>query len=79
MDTLLRKPGGFRDYRYQQALFPQPVFRQAWERLEQWYVQRTADLMYLRVVAIDTVGNSQGLRQGFCDRQKDSVMLLAQF
>lgn len=31
------------------------------------------------VLPMDTVGNSQGLRQGFYDRQKDSVMLSAQF
>ena len=29
VDTLLRKPGGFRDYRYRNDLFPRAVFRQA--------------------------------------------------
>ena len=33
IDTLLRKPGGFRDYRYRDDLFPTAVFRQAWEAL----------------------------------------------
>jgi hypothetical protein len=50
IDTLLRKPGGFRDYRYRDALFPTLVFRRAWEQLKQWYTPRQADLTYLRVL-----------------------------
>jgi transposase InsO family protein len=50
IDTLLRKPGGFRDYRYRDALFPSLVFRRAWEQLNQWYTPRQADLTYLRVL-----------------------------
>jgi hypothetical protein len=50
VDSLLRKPGGFRDYRFQQALFPQPVFRQTWDRLNQWHVAHKADLIYLRIL-----------------------------
>jgi len=52
IDTLLRKPGGFRDYRYREALFPRLVFRQAWERLQQWYAPRKADLIYLRILKL---------------------------
>jgi hypothetical protein len=48
--TLLRKPGGFRNYRYQQALFPLPVFRQTWDQLNVWYSERKADLVYLRIL-----------------------------
>ena len=33
IDTLLRKPGGFRNYRYREDLFPTLIFRQAWEQL----------------------------------------------
>ncbi|MBK9096038.1 MAG: hypothetical protein IPM84_25440 [Anaerolineae bacterium] len=50
VDSLLRKPGGFRDYRYREALFPTVVFRQAWEILNQWHSPRKADLIYLRIV-----------------------------
>jgi transposase InsO family protein len=50
IDTLLRKPGGFRDYRYREALFPSLVFRRAWEQLQQWYTPRKADLTYLRIL-----------------------------
>jgi hypothetical protein len=50
IDTLLRKPGGFRDYRYRQALFPQPVFQQTWEALGSWHSTHKADLVYLRIL-----------------------------
>jgi hypothetical protein len=52
VDSLLRKPGGFRDYRYREALFPTPLFRQAWENLNQWHAPRKADLIYLRVLRL---------------------------
>jgi hypothetical protein len=50
--TLLRKPGGFRNYRYRDDLFPSSVFRQAWEQLNQWSAPRKADLTYLRVLSL---------------------------
>lgn len=52
IDSLLRKPGGFRDYRYRDSLFPCLVFRQAWERLSTWYAPRRADLIYLRILRL---------------------------
>lgn len=52
IDSLLRKPGGFRNYRYREALFPSVVFRQAWEQLQQWYAPRKADLTYLRILRL---------------------------
>ena len=52
IDSLLRKPGGFRDYRYRDDLFPSLVFRRAWERLNQWQSPRKADLTYLRILRL---------------------------
>ena len=52
IDTLLRKPGGFRRYRYREDLFPQSIFRRAWEQLEKWYPPRRADIIYLRVLRL---------------------------
>jgi len=52
IDSLLRKPGGFRRYRHREALFPNLVFRQAWEQLDQWYTPRKADLTYLRILRL---------------------------
>jgi hypothetical protein len=48
--SLLRKPGGFRNYRYRPALFPQPVFQRCWEQLSAWYGERQGDLSYLRIL-----------------------------
>ncbi len=48
--SLLRKPGGFRDYRYREALFPSLLFKQAWEHLNRTYAPRKADLIYLRIL-----------------------------
>jgi transposase InsO family protein len=50
--TLLRKPGGFRQYRYREDLFPQLIFRLAWEQLNQWHPPRRADIIYLRVLSL---------------------------
>lgn len=52
VDSLLRKPGSFRQYRYRDACFPRLVFRQAWERLNQWHAPRQADLRYLRILRL---------------------------
>ena len=52
IDTLLRKPGGFRRYRFREDLFPQSIFRRAWEQLEQWHSPRRADIIYLRVLRL---------------------------
>jgi hypothetical protein len=52
IDSLLRKPGGFRNYCYRAALFPAPVFQQAWERLNEWHAPRKADLIYLRILRL---------------------------
>ena len=52
IDSLLRKPGGFRDYRYREELFPRLVFRQSWDQLKLWYSPRKADLIYLRILQL---------------------------
>ena len=52
LDSLLRKPGGFRNYRYREALFPGLLFRQSWEQFNQWYTPRKADLIYLRILRL---------------------------
>lgn len=52
IDSLLRKPGGFRDYRYRDDLFPRLVFRQAWEQLGAHLSPRRADLAYLRILKL---------------------------
>jgi hypothetical protein len=50
--SLLRKPGGFRQYRYRDALFPRAIFTWAWEDLCQRKPSRQADLQYLRILKL---------------------------
>jgi Mu transposase, C-terminal domain len=56
IDSLLRKPGGFQNYRYRDDLFPQAVFRQAWEALRAHCSARKADLTYLRILKLAAGG-----------------------
>ena len=56
IDTLLRKPGGFRNYRYREELFPSSVFRQAWEYLNQRFLPRKADMAFLRILKLAASG-----------------------
>ncbi len=52
IDSLVRKPGGFRNYRFREEMFPRLVFRQCWDQLNQWYSARKADLIYLRILRL---------------------------
>jgi hypothetical protein len=63
IDTLLRKPGGFRNYRYREGLFPREVFRQAWESLTQRFSPRQADLAYLRILKLAAQGLESDVAQ----------------
>jgi hypothetical protein len=57
IETLVRKPGGFRDYRYRDDLFPSQVFRLGWEALNQHHTPRKADLAYLRILKLAAYGS----------------------
>lgn len=50
--TLVRKVGAFADYTYREALFPTPVFRQAYTRLHQAWEARQADQEYLHLLKL---------------------------
>lgn len=56
IDSLLRKPGGFRNYRHRDDLFPRAVFRRAWEALNRRLSPRKADLAYLRILKLAAEG-----------------------
>ncbi len=56
LPTLLKKPGGFRRYRYREQLFPSAVFRQAWQDLDARLTPRSADLTYLRILKLAADG-----------------------
>jgi transposase len=52
IESLVRKPGAFRSYRYFDALFPQRVFRQAFDALSESLPGWQADVHYLRVLKL---------------------------
>jgi len=58
IDSLLRKPGAFANYRYQAALFPRLCFRQAYDALR---AQRpaNADKYYLRLLQLAKIQSEQ--------------------
>jgi hypothetical protein len=53
IDSLVRKPGAFAQYRYQDDLFPSVGFRQAYDTLKQQQPQR-ADQQYVRLLHLAT-------------------------
>ena len=63
IDSLLRKPGGFRNYRYREQLFPLEVFRQAWDVLNEHLPPRQADLTYLRILKQTALGLESDVAQ----------------
>jgi len=63
IDSLLRKPGGFRNYRYREDLFPQEVFRQTWDALNGQFPPRKADLIYLRILKQAALGLESDVAQ----------------
>jgi transcriptional regulator with XRE-family HTH domain len=56
IDSLVRKPGAFAQYRYHDALFPALLFRQAYDSLCRSHPQR-ADQPYLRILHLAASGS----------------------
>jgi len=76
IDSLLRKPGGFRNYRYRDDLFPQAVFRQAWEALDKQLPPRKADLAYLRILKQAATGLETDVAQALSRLLADNVQTI---
>lgn len=50
IDSLVRKPGAFRQYKYRQDMFPTEEFRWAYDALCGACMERVADMEYLRIL-----------------------------
>ena len=50
IDSLIRKPGAFENYRYREDLFPTSRFRSAYDNLKQRHSQTTAARQYLNIL-----------------------------
>jgi hypothetical protein len=77
IDSLLRKPGGFRNYRYRADLFPREVFRKAWDVLNQHLPPRRADLTYLRILKQAALGLESEIAQALClllEQDQDQIL-----
>ena len=51
IESLLRKPGAFRHYKYRSDMFPTESFRWAYDMLCEQCSPRTADMEYLRILS----------------------------
>jgi hypothetical protein len=52
IDSLLRKPRAFRDYKYRREMFPTEAFRWAYDALCEGLSAWTADMEYLRILSL---------------------------
>lgn len=52
IDSLIRKPGAFENYRYRDAMFPTSRFRVAYDSLKKRYVPQRAASRYLAILSL---------------------------
>jgi len=52
IDSLVRKPGAFENYKYREELFPTSYFRMAYDRLLETHSQKVADKTYLKLLEL---------------------------
>ena len=52
IDSLVRKPGAFADYRYREEMFPSSHFRFAYDDLKARHSDAVADKMYLQILKL---------------------------
>lgn len=52
IDSLVRKPGAFADYRYREEMFPSSYFRFAYDMLIRQHSGAVADKMYLQILKL---------------------------
>ena len=52
IDSLVRKPGAFANYRYREEMFPTSGFRIAWDMLRKNHTEKVADKMYVQILEL---------------------------
>jgi len=52
IDSLVRKPGAFANYRYREEMFPTSRFRMAWDMLRDNHTEKVADKMYVQILEL---------------------------
>ena len=67
ISSLVRKPGAFERYRYREDLFPDLVFRRAYDRLRDSLSAREADLNYLRVLHLSARNSEAAVKSALVE------------
>jgi hypothetical protein len=70
--SLVRKPGAFADYLYREEMFPRPVFREAYDRL-QIADPRKADATYLQVLQLAAQTDEEAVAHRLGDPLRDGI------
>ena len=52
IDSLVRKPGAFANYRYREEMFPTSGFRVAWDMLRKNHTEKVTDKMYVQILKL---------------------------
>ena len=52
IDSLVRKPGAFANYRYREEMFPTSGFRMAWDMLRKNHTEKVTDKMYVQILEL---------------------------
>ena len=52
IDSLVRKPGAFANYRYREEMFPTSGFRMAWDMLRKNHTEKVADKTYVQILEL---------------------------
>jgi DNA replication protein DnaC len=61
IDSLLRKPGAFANYRYHEQMFPRTVFRIAYDVLGSQHAARVRDRCYLVILHLAATESEEGI------------------
>lgn len=63
IDSLVRKPGAFENYRYKDALFPSSIFRVGYDRLiELCSGRKSANKQYVKILELAATENEELVR-----------------
>jgi len=69
IESLSRKPQAFRNYIYQDDLFPALAFRKTWDRLDQELDSRTACREYVKILKEAADGNQETIVNSFLENR----------
>lgn len=75
--SLLKKPGAFANYRFQQSLFPRLLFRVAYDFLREHY-PTTADRQYLSILQLAALESEEQVERVLRQLVEDGEMITAE-